>query len=220
MSVALEPSQKYNPWAWFVSGLVVAAVAGSTAFWFGGYSLISQHEQVELKARLSALEQENRELSDDLFTLGASAEAEFTDKVFPYDDVMDAAAMVAAERLRALHEGKFLMVTFGANWCLDCRTLHRRLQSSDVADYTRDLFHFVNVNVGKFNQNRDVANELGVDLRRGIPVAIFFDPQGQPIGTTNDGQLEPARRYSSKQVLKLVRDVAERSLIRAPDSVQ
>jgi hypothetical protein len=45
---------------------------------------------------------------------------------------------------------------------------------------------FVNVDVGKFNRNRDVAKSLGVTLTRGIPVAVFFDPQGRVIGTTND----------------------------------
>ena len=77
----------------------------------------------------------------------------------------------------------------------------------------------MNVDVGKFNQNADLAKELGVTLFRGIPVAIFFDPEGQVIGTTNEGQLEPARRYTSKQILRFVRDIAERSQITTPDSV-
>jgi hypothetical protein len=109
---------------------------------------------------------------------------------------------------------------FSANWCQDCRNLHRNLKSDVVTAYTSDLFHFVNVDVGKFNQNRDIADELGVSLTRGIPVAIFFDVNGQVIGTTNEGQLEPARHYSSRQILKFVRDVAERSRILAPDAVR
>jgi hypothetical protein len=56
-------------------------------------------------------------------------------------------------------------------------------------------------------------------LSRGIPVAIFFDPEGEVIGTTNEGQLEPSRHYSSKQILKFVRDIAEHSRVSAPDSV-
>jgi hypothetical protein len=86
--------------------------------------------------------------------------------------------------------------------------------------YTDGVFHFANVDVGKFNRNSEVAKELGVDLARGIPVAIFFDPAGNKIGTTNDGQLEPARFYTSKQILKFVRDIAERSSIQAPDAVE
>jgi thioredoxin 1 len=137
----------------------------------------------------------------------------------PYDGDDDASNEVAAARATAVREKKFLMVTFGANWCWDCRSLHRNLHSEAVENYTRDLFQFVNVDVGKFNQNRHVADDLGISLSRGIPVAIFFDPQGQMIGTTNEGQLEPARRYSSRQILKFVRDIAERSQIAAPDAV-
>ena len=112
------------------------------------------------------------------------------------------------------------MVTFGANWCRDCWSLHRNLHDEEVMEYTKGLFRFVNVDVGKFNQNRHVADELGVSLTRGIPVAIFFDTQGQVICTTNEGQLEPARHYTSKQILKFVRDIAERHRILPPDAVQ
>ena len=89
-----------------------------------------------------------------------------------------------------------------------------------VRPYTTDRFLFVNVDVGKLNQNRDLAQELGVSLNRGIPVAIFFDTKGRAIGATNNGELEPARHYTSPQILKFLRDVAERSRILAPDAVR
>lgn len=214
-----EPSRISHNAGWFLAGMAVAAASLLAVLWFGGYSVVSREVLQDQELRLSALESENRELTDDLFRFSPFVEPSVGDEELPYDDVADAASAVAKARALSAAEGKFLMVTFGANWCLDCRTLHRRLQSDDVADYTRDLFNFVNVDVGKFNQNRDVADALGVDLRRGIPVAIFFDPQGRVIGTTNEGQLEPARHYSSKQILLFVRDIVERSRIVAPDSV-
>ena len=112
------------------------------------------------------------------------------------------------------------MITFGANWCTDCRTLYHNLKTDDVMAYTDSVFHFANVDVGEFDRNKDVAEELGIELARGIPVAIFFDAAGNKIGTTNDGQLETARFYTSKQILKFVRDIAERSSIQAPDAVE
>ena len=132
----------------------------------------------------------------------------------------DAAADVAAARQRAKEEGKFLMVIFGANWCIDCRTLERRLKSSEVAEYTTDRFDFAHVDVGKFNNNLDVASEYGINLQRGIPVALAFAPDGTVIGVTNDGELDPARFYSSQQILRFVRNIAEHSKIIAPDSAQ
>lgn len=182
----------YRTSAWFVGGLLCGLLIYPSVLRIGGWSVISRQHAEQQQA-----------LPADL----------------PYDEQADARAAVAAARKEAVQSQKFLMVTFGANWCLDCRTLHRNLRSEDVAGYTEGLFLFVNVDVSKFNRNRDVAAELGVDLSRGIPVAIFFDPAGQLIGTTNEGQLEPARRYSSKQILKFVREIAERSRIVAPDSV-
>ena len=137
-----------------------------------------------------------------------------------FDTEADAAQEVAAARLRAKAGGKFLMVVFGANWCIDCSTLERRLNSSEVAKYTADRFEFAHVDVGKFNKNLDVASDYGINLQRGIPVALAFAPDGTVIGATNDGELDPARFYSSKQILRFVRNIAEHSSIVAPDSAQ
>ena len=93
------------------------------------------------------------------------------------------------------------------------------LETDEVSEYTNELFDLVFVDVGKMNRNREVAERLGVTLSRGIPVAVFYAPDGSLIGATNEGQLEPARYYSSKQILKFVRDIAERSRIAAPDAI-
>lgn len=211
---------KYRAWPWFVGGLLAGLIAYHGSVRLGGLEVVSRQDLDTQQRQLAALRQENRRLTEDVSRARALWEAEPRGVTLPYDEVADAAALVAAARSEALKARKFLMVTFGANWCLDCRTLHRNLKSEEVKKYTEGLFHFVNVDVGKFNRNREIAEELGVDLSRGIPVAIFFDPAGRVIGTTNQGQLEPARRYSSKQILRFVRDVAERSRIVAPDSVE
>ena len=169
------------------------------------------------KIELAALQSENDELFDELFSPEVAAQNLRQHGALPYDENADARQAVATARAQAIADRKYLMVTFGANWCLDCRTLSKVLKGEEVSAYTRDRFNFLNVDVGKFNRNRDVAAELGVSLQRGIPVAIFFDANGQVIGTTNSGELEPARRYTSKQILKFVRDIAERSLVLAPD---
>jgi len=190
-----------------------------SALWLGGYSLVSREHLEAQSDLLAELRAENLELTEDLFGPHVSPGMDSDAEPPPYDANVDAHEEVAMARDVAVQEQKFLMITFGANWCMDCRNLHRRLKSKDVQQYTEDRFLFVNVDVGKFNQNADLAKELGITLSRGIPVAIFFDPDGQVIGTTNEGQLEPARRYTSRQILRFVRDIAERSLITTPDSV-
>ena len=210
---------KYHATVAFVGGVVIGAAAILLAFRVGGLAVVSREELDEQAQLIADLQQENYELTDDLFNY-QGPDAVFDPDDLPYNADADASADVATGRQDAMANDQFLMITFGANWCIDCRTLYHHLKSDEVRAFTDDMFHFVTVDVGKFNRNRDVARELGVDLSRGIPVAVFFDPEGREIGNTNDGQLEPAQFYSSQQILKFVRDIVERSLIAAPDSVQ
>lgn len=203
----------------FLAGLLVGLAAYQGVLLVGGKTPVSRETLAAQRAELAKLREENAELTEELFAPRAEGGIVFSRDDLPYDEDGDAEMLISNARAEAIAEGKFLMVTFGANWCLDCRTLHYHLSNPPVADYTRDLFRFVNVDVGKLNQNRDVAESLGVSLNRGIPVAIVFDPEGELVGTTNDGQLEPARHYSSMQILKFVRDIAERNRIVAPDDV-
>ena len=203
--------------------LVLAAAGGMViyhaALHWGGWIIVDRQDFEERHEAIVALEEENDYLTEELFTVAARVGPQFDDSELPYDANADARTEVAAARQQAVNEEKFLMVTFGANWCADCRTLYMHLGSQDLIDYTEDRFLFAHVDVGRFNRNTDVAQELGVSLQRGIPVAVFYNPDGTVLGTTNNGELEPARRFTSSQILKFVRDIAERSRIAAPDSV-
>lgn len=211
---------KYISGKWFVGGLVSGLIAYHTVLWMGEYVVIDQDSLKQKEKRLVELQSENLELTEELFGPRRKNESHPHGSVMPYDEQADARLLVASARAEALNSAKFLMVTFGANWCLDCQNLHRQLNSEEVKAFAGDLFEFVNVDVGKFNKNADFAAELGVSLKRGIPVAVFFDPEGKVIGTTNEGQLEPARRYSSKQILRFIRDIIEQSRILSPDAVR
>ena len=203
----------------FVGGVVAGVLLTLAVFRFGGNAPVGRQELDEQSQLIADLRKENLELTEDLFRYqGGQGGPDTFDA--PYADDADPSSTVAAARQRALDSGKFLMVTFGANWCIDCLSLYRHLRNPEVRAFTSDTFDFVHVNVGKFNVNLSLASDLGVDLRRGIPVAIVFGPDGQVIGTTNDGQLEPSRYYTSKQILKFVRDIVEKSQISAPDSVR
>ena len=200
--------------------LLAGALLPVAGFWAGGWAVVDQSEWLDLQERIELLEEENRFLTEELFTVAGATQSVFDEVDPPYDETADAGDEIALARARAVDSQKFLMVTFGANWCVDCRTLYKHLGDEEVESYTSDRFEFVNVDVGKFNRNLDVAAELGVTLERGIPVAVVFDPSGQLIGTTNNGELEPSRHYSSRQILKFVRNIAEQSRIVAPNSVE
>lgn len=119
-------------------------------------------------------------------------------------------------RQRAKSSGKLLMVVFGGNWCEDCRVLHARLGESPIREYVAKHFEVVDINIGEMNANLEIAKDLGVTLSKGVPSAGFFDPEGKPVGMTNNGELEPSRQYNAQQVLTFLRKVAEEHVIEKP----
>jgi thiol:disulfide interchange protein len=192
--------------------LILALASGAVVYhavlYVGGWTIVARQELDDQRETVAALEEENQFLTEEFLTFSARMGPQFDDSDLPYDENADARAEIAAARAQAINDSKFLMVTFGANWCVDCRTLYKHLTSEELIAYTSDRFLFANVDVGKFNHNTDVAQALGVSLQRGIPVAVFFNPDGTVLGATNNGELEPARRYTSRQILKFVRGIA------------
>ena len=128
----------------------------------------------------------------------------------------DARAVFASGLSSAISTNNYLMVVFGADWCPDCRKLYENLASEEVASYMDDHMNFVTIDVGRKDLNIDLAMELGVTVSNGIPVAVFFSPDGDLIGTTNQGELEPSRYFSSSQILRFVRKVVEYQEVTRP----
>ena len=203
----------------FALGAIIGVAIYHAALTMSDRRIVSDAELRDQAERVAELEAENQELTDELFSPQTPSLPPLDTTQGPYSGDEDISDEIVIARADAKDEGRFLMITFGANWCYDCRNLHRMLETDEVRDYTDELFDFVYVDVGTMNRNRETAERLGVTLNRGIPVAVFYAPDGSLIGTTNDGQLEPARYYSSKQILKFVKDVAERSRIAAPDAI-
>jgi thioredoxin len=137
----------------------------------------------------------------------------------PYDPTADARHEIAAAKARAAADGKMLMITFGANWCPDCLTLHKNLEAPGTREYARAKFEMVNVDVGEFDKNAAVARELGITVN-GIPLAVFYSSDGRPICDTSDGELEPSRHYTSRQILDFLREVADYRRVVSPDQRQ
>ena len=69
------------------------------------------------------------------------------------------------------------------------------LETDELRAYTEGLFDFVFVNVGRMNQNRQVAERLGVDFSRGIPVAILYAPDGTLIGVITSYSIHYTKLY-------------------------
>jgi thioredoxin len=138
----------------------------------------------------------------------------------PYSATADARRDIADAKARAAANGKMVMVTFGANWCPDCLTLHKDLEDPVTREYANAKFEMVNVDVGEFDKNAAVARELGVAPVNGIPLAVFFSSDGRPICDTRRGELEPSRHYTSSEILDFLKEVADHRRVVNPDQRQ
>ncbi len=176
---------KYTTWACFIAGVSAGLLVYHSALWLNGQSVVSRKSLEQQQTLIAELQQENRELTEELFKPRVWSDSLSEGGDLPYDAHVDAQSMVASARKEALTAGKFLMVTFGANWCMDCRTLHQNLKSEDVAKYTRDLFQWPGIsqtcNFGHAKRHYLESHE-SVNPHRIVPIgpAIDFDePHGR-----------------------------------------
>ena len=99
----------------FLSGLVGGFLAYKGLLSLSDHSVLSRTELDHIEERLLLLEQENRRLGDELARIRSSSVLDFTGEELPYREDADAEHEVRSARQKARNEGRFLMVTFGAN---------------------------------------------------------------------------------------------------------
>ena len=137
----------------------------------------------------------------------------------PYRSELSARAAIEAGKARAAASGKMLMVTFGANWCPDCVTLHRNLQAAETRAYAEKHFEIVEIDVGDAKKSAAVQRELGISVNT-IPLAVFYSAAGELVGDTFAGELKPSRHFSSREIRDFLREVVDYHRIVSPDQRQ
>jgi protein disulfide-isomerase len=111
----------------------------------------------------------------------------------PYNDNADASLQIHQALTRAAAAKTSVIVVFGANWCPDCRELDHAMKNGDCAALMTRDFQIVNVSVGRFNKNLDVAKSYGVPLAKGIPAVAILSAQDKVLYITREGELANAR---------------------------
>lgn len=121
----------------------------------------------------------------------------------PYDEKADARADLNQALERARSENKRVLVVFGANWCPDCRSLAVKMSRGSLARHVNESYVVTKVDVGRFDRNLDVAQQLGNPVRKGIPAVAVLANDGRLLKVTEGGELASAKSMGERKVLEV-----------------
>jgi len=118
----------------------------------------------------------------------------------PYNTTADANADVAQALAQAKATHTPVLLIFGANWCEDCRSLNRALNTDRNAALIHQQFQVVKIDVGNFDHNLDITKRYGDPTKNGIPAAVIVSPDDKILYSTKAGELSNARRMNDDGV--------------------
>lgn len=136
--------------------------------------------------------------------------ARAADAPAPYNEQADARADLNQALAKAAAERKQVLVVYGANWCKDCLALDRGFHQGTLAQEVDKRFVTVKVDVARFNKNVELASQMGVPLKKGIPTVAVLSADGQVLGTTQGGELANARSMGEDAVLAVLGQLGKR----------
>jgi thiol-disulfide isomerase/thioredoxin len=117
-----------------------------------------------------------------------------------YDETADAHHEVSAATANAEKAGKNVVLVFGANWCGDCHALHAQMHQPELASILDRNFVVVNIDLGRYDKNLDLAERYHVPIKRGIPALAVLDSHGKLLYAMDQGQFADARHMSYESI--------------------
>jgi len=117
-----------------------------------------------------------------------------------YPEKADARASIKQAIGRAAHAHKRVILDFGGNWCGDCKVLDGYFHKEPSASLLKHNYILVDVNIGNFDMNKDIARQYGVPLEKGVPALAVLDSHGHAIYSQKNGEFESMRAMDANSV--------------------
>lgn len=112
---------------------------------------------------------------------------------------------IKAALAKAVREHKRVILDFGGNWCGDCRVLAKYFQAEPNATLLQANFVLVDINIGKFDKNKDIAKDYDVPLEKGVPALAVIDATGHPVFSQKKGEFESMRHMDPSSVTEFLK---------------
>jgi uncharacterized protein YyaL (SSP411 family) len=110
----------------------------------------------------------------------------------------------ALARAKAQH--KRVILDFGGNWCGDCKVLDIYFHDPANKSLLEENFELVDVNIGRYDANQDIADRYGIPLKRGVPALVILSPDGKVLLAQTHGEFESMRNLQSSDLTKFLSD--------------
>jgi thiol:disulfide interchange protein len=114
-------------------------------------------------------------------------------------EIRDALARAKAQR-------KHVILDFGGNWCGDCQVLDIYFHDPANKSLLEENFELVDVNIGRYDANQDIADHYGIPLKRGVPALVVLSADGKVLLAQRDGEFEKMRTLQSSDLTKFLND--------------
>lgn len=124
--------------------------------------------------------------------------------IYPDPGVAKTEIHDALQRARAQH--KRVILDFGGNWCGDCQVLDIYFHDPANKSLLEENFELVDVNIGRYDANTDIAGHYGIPLQKGVPALVILSPEGKVLLAQTHGEFESMRHLQSSDLTKFLND--------------
>jgi thioredoxin 1 len=122
--------------------------------------------------------------------------------IYPAPEQAKVDLAAALEASAATH--KRVILDFGGNWCPDCRVLDLYFHDPANKPLLDANYILVHVNIGRMNENVDIAERYQIPLRKGVPALAVLSERGELLYSQRTGEFEAMRGMQSSAVTEFL----------------
>ncbi len=131
-----------------------------------------------------------------------AAQAAAAPDIYPAPEQAPTDVTSALRKASATH--RMVILDFGGNWCPDCRVLDSYFHDATNKPLLEAGYVLVHVNIGRMNQNLDLAARYEVPLKKGAPALAVLDAHGKLLYSQKTGEFEAMRKMESSAVTEFL----------------
>ena len=137
-----------------------------------------------------------------LLALGAASARSADREIYP--EPVEAKADLAAAFKTAAQTHRRVLIDFGGNWCGDCQVLDIYFHNPQNRPILESNFVLVHVNIGRMDENLDIAERYGIPVTLGVPALAVLSENGKILYGQRGGEFSHMGRMEPTAVTKFL----------------